>query len=122
MSKSDTLIILLEIHDISISESQTDHQKRGHKDLFLCCLEALYPYSVLSFLCIDSNKAPKVMMKQPWVLIVAFCPKASDWQSEAFGLPVRRGRTKTSKAIANQFVWIVASGSPTFFPSLGHPS
>jgi len=42
--------------------------------------------------------------------------------SEGFGLPVRRGRTKTSKAIANQLVWIVASDSPTFFPFLVHPS
>ena len=30
------------------------------------------------------------MMKQPWVLIVARSPKASDSQSEPFGLAVRR--------------------------------
>ena len=35
-------------------------------------------------------KQPKVMMKQPWVLIVAVSPKASDSQSEPFGLAVRR--------------------------------
>ena len=29
-------------------------------------------------------------MKQPWVLIVARSPKASDSQSEPFGLAVRR--------------------------------
>jgi hypothetical protein len=30
------------------------------------------------------------MMRQPWVLIVAASPQASDSQSEPFGLAVRR--------------------------------
>jgi hypothetical protein len=36
-------------------------------------------------------------MEQPWVIIVAISPKASDWQSEASELPVRLDGLKTTK-------------------------
>ena len=39
-------------------------------------------------------KYPMVMMRQPWVLIVAGSPQASDSQSDPFGLAVRRDGQK----------------------------
>ncbi len=62
------------------------------------------------------------MIKHPWVLIVAVCPKASDSQSEPNGLAVRRHGQKNNKAIANQRVCFVASDFLAFFPFHGHPS